>query len=90
MPIPKPNPDEKEQDFVSRCVSALKKEDPEVEQAQVLAVCYSAYRKSKGESMKKEVKRDSDGHIIVAENVALKFTSYIHEDVKEEKEENGK
>lgn len=47
MPLPKPNKNEKEQEFVSRCMSSetMNKEFPE--QKQRAAVCYSQYKKRK-------------------------------------------
>lgn len=49
MPLPKPNKDEKEKDFISRCMSneTMKKEYPDGKQR--VAVCYSQF-KSKAES----------------------------------------
>lgn len=95
MPIPKPKSDESEQDFVSRCVRQLKSENPDAGQAQVLAICFDVFRKSKeaGEKMeadiknsKDEVKLDEDGHIIVAENVSVRFETgmFIKEGVEDE------
>ena len=45
MPSPKPN--EKESDFISRCVPYVKKEHPDWEQDKCTAVCYSIWRESK-------------------------------------------
>ena len=47
MPIPKPNKDESQNSFISRCMSdsVMKKEFPE--QKQRSAVCYDSWRKSK-------------------------------------------
>jgi len=81
MPIPKPKPNEKEQDFVGRCVSQLRNEDPDATQAQIVAICFDAFKTAQqGEKMetdvknsKKEIKLDEDGHIIVAENVKVRF-----------------
>jgi len=47
MPIPKPNPGEKESDFVGRCISALKKADPERDDKQIQAMCYGSWREAK-------------------------------------------
>lgn len=47
MPIPKPNKNETEQDFVSRCVPILKKNDPKKNQNQIVAICYTEYSKFK-------------------------------------------
>lgn len=47
MPLPKPNKNEKEKEFISRCMSSetMNKEFPD--QKQRAAVCYSQYRKRK-------------------------------------------
>jgi hypothetical protein len=47
MPLPKPNPDEQEKEFVSRCMSneTMKKEYPD--QKQRVAVCFSQYKRRK-------------------------------------------
>jgi len=46
--MPNPKKDEKEKDFISRCVPYVKKEHPEWEIKQVTAVCYSMWRRAKG------------------------------------------
>jgi hypothetical protein len=63
MPIPKPQKDEKQTDFISRCMSdeIMKKEYPE--QAERTAVCFQQW--------KTKDKRDEKGRIIVAENVPI-------------------
>ena len=81
MPVPKPSPDEKEDDFMSRCLSKMADEDPNMDNKQRVAICFAAYRqrKKKGESMdeeyseSKQKKYDEQGRIIVAENVKLIF-----------------
>jgi HK97 family phage prohead protease len=45
MPIPTPNPNETESDFVSRCMEAMESEYPNAEQR--AAVCHSQWRKAK-------------------------------------------
>ncbi|HEY0089707.1 MAG TPA: hypothetical protein VGB37_12745 [Candidatus Lokiarchaeia archaeon] len=52
MPIPKPNPNEKEQEFISRCMSneVMKKEFPD--QKQRAGVCYSQWRKKLSKELK--------------------------------------
>lgn len=42
---PEPNPGESEQDFVGRCVPYIKKEHPDWEQDQIVATCYSIYKR---------------------------------------------
>lgn len=43
MPVPEPGDDESEDEFVSRCMSAI---SDEYDQEQALAICYSTYRES--------------------------------------------
>ena len=45
MPIPKPKKGEKEDDFVSRCMSDIGDEYDDKDQA--LAICHDTWRKSK-------------------------------------------
>jgi len=59
MPVPSPKKGESRDKFVSRCISTLKKRDPDREDKQIQAMCYSAWRKE-GVNMK--------------ENVPLKFS----------------
>lgn len=49
MPIPKPNPKEKESEYVSRCMEAIGSEYDSNEQA--VAVCYATYRKNEMQKM---------------------------------------
>jgi len=49
MPIPKPKPGEKEDDFVGRCLAAIGDEYEDNDQA--VAVCYSTFREAKKKSM---------------------------------------
>jgi len=65
MPIPKPKKGEKQNDFISRCMSdkTMNKEYPD--QKQRTAICFKSWRDSK------ECKRDEQGRIIIAENVPL-------------------
>jgi len=82
MPIPKPNKGEKQNDFIGRCMGndTMKTEFPD--QKQRNAVCFKQWRDSK-----ENLRRDEDGHIIVAENVKLVFNGNI--DFKEEVKEDG-
>ncbi|MGE5575104.1 MAG: hypothetical protein ACM3UL_03115 [Ignavibacteria bacterium] len=54
MPVPKPNSDESEREYISRCEKLMHKENeskPEGEKrsnAQMSAICYSTWRKNKG------------------------------------------
>jgi len=47
MPIPEPKAGETEQEFISRCMSVLSKEDPDKLHKQRLAICYSKWREAK-------------------------------------------
>lgn len=95
MPIPTPSPEEKESDFMSRCMSAMADEDPNMDNKQRVAVCFDSFKKSKkkGESMdskinkEKSVKRDELGRIIVAEGVKITFSGNINF-IQESEEKN--
>jgi len=52
--IPSPRKGESEQDYVSRCIPAVKEVDPKRPQKQVIAICYTTYRRSKGKLKKEE------------------------------------
>ena len=52
MPIPSPGKDEKQDAFISRCISAVKEADPDREQDQIVAMCYSAWRDAKKKAHK--------------------------------------
>jgi hypothetical protein len=43
MPIPKPKKDEVKEEFISRCITTLRNEDPEKPQKQIAAICYDAW-----------------------------------------------
>mgnify|MGYP003132592065 CR=1 FL=1 len=45
MPIPKPNKDEKQRDFMMRCVAVTSKE---YKREQAVAICYKKYREKDG------------------------------------------
>jgi hypothetical protein len=60
MPLPKPSEKEKEQKFVSRCVSDEMMMKDYKDQKQRLAVCYSQYSrrvKNKGEASWDDVRK---------------------------------
>lgn len=48
MPIPTPRKDEKEKDFISRCVSMETKAAPNRDKEQIVAMCYSKWREKHG------------------------------------------
>lgn len=54
MPLPTPRKDEKESAFISRCVSMETKAAPERDRKQVIAMCYSQWRKHRGGSPPKK------------------------------------
>lgn len=47
MPVPKPGKNEKEDAFISRCISTLHKTDPDRPDDQITAMCFNAWRESK-------------------------------------------
>jgi len=51
--MPSPRKNETQDKFVGRCISYVKKEHPEWGKDQVVAVCYSIWRKAKGETPEK-------------------------------------
>jgi len=86
MPIPKPKDGETKPEFISRCISQLKNEDPDRPNDQIQAICFDAWKKSNeqtGDIMTeenvKEKKYDEDGRVIVAENVKVTFSGYLNE-----------
>jgi len=54
MPLPTPNKGEKQQDFVSRCISFETKASPDREAAQVQAMCYAQWRRAKAGKLSEE------------------------------------
>jgi len=58
MPIPNPKPNEKQNDFISRCVSTLAKSDPNMPNEQRVAICFGKWRKSKGIKKMEEIKEE--------------------------------
>lgn len=47
MPIPKPGKDEKQDEFISRCISELHEIDPDRSDEQITAICYQTWRDSR-------------------------------------------
>jgi len=45
MPIPNPTGNEERQHFISRCIKTVRHRDPERPLKQVIAICYTAWRK---------------------------------------------
>jgi len=46
LPVPEPRSGESESDFIGRCISALHKTDPDRTDDQIIAMCYSTWRRS--------------------------------------------
>ena len=84
MPIPTPHDSESEQDFIGRCITKVKSEDEDMDDKQVQAICFSAWKNKKTESGEKMIKRDEDGNFIVAEGIRVVFEAYISENIQEE------
>lgn len=51
MPIPKPNKNEGQQDFMSRCISQLSKIDSDLERDQIMAICGESWREAKSAAL---------------------------------------
>lgn len=49
MPVPEPRSGESEDDFIGRCISTLHKTDPDRPDDQITAMCFSTWRRSRGE-----------------------------------------
>lgn len=47
MPVPKPKPKEDRQSFISRCISKMHDLDPNRPQKQLIAICFSSWRKNR-------------------------------------------
>jgi hypothetical protein len=45
MPIPNPKPNEKQNDFVSRCMESLRED--EIPNKQKVAICYTQFKRAK-------------------------------------------
>jgi hypothetical protein len=68
MPLPTPSKDEKQQDFVSRCISFETKASPGRDPKQVQAMCYTAWRKAKGEKLSEEDFNTLEHYALFADN----------------------
>jgi len=49
MPIPKPTPNEEQSHYISRCISFLKNEKPDMDSKQAAAICFQTWRDTKKE-----------------------------------------
>jgi len=47
MPVPTPQQGEERNDFISRCISTMKKQDPNRDDKQIQAICYDTWRKKR-------------------------------------------
>lgn len=56
MPMPKPRKGEKQNQFISRCISQLKGEDTEKPNDQIQAICFDTWRRSKKKKLSSEKK----------------------------------
>lgn len=54
MPLPNPNPSEKQNDFVSRCMSSSIMNSDYPDQKQRAVICYSQYKKRKSSNSSQE------------------------------------
>lgn len=54
MPLPTPNKDEKQSDYVGRCMEFWSSEDTKLDQKQQLASCYDRYRRWKKNRKKRD------------------------------------
>lgn len=48
MPLPNPIKNEKQDDYVSRCISFVKSESPDIDNDQAVAMCHSQWREARG------------------------------------------
>jgi hypothetical protein len=72
MPLPEPKEDEEEQEFVSRCIGEVSKTDPDRPQNQIIAICYSQWRKkskSESESESEEFKELSKTTVLLGDEI---------------------
>jgi hypothetical protein len=63
MPLPTPNADESQDDFISRCISFVHDESPERPDEQIQAMCFEAWRdrnKAMGNALKALSRNDSE------------------------------
>lgn len=54
MPLPKPNEGEAQKDFISRCVAAESHASPDMDNKQVVAMCYTQWRNAKAGKLSEE------------------------------------
>jgi len=57
MPIPQPKTNEKQNDYMGRCMHKINKDNPEMENKQQVAICLNSFRKPKKKS-KAEIEVD--------------------------------
>lgn len=61
MPVPTPRSGEQQDDFISRCISFLADEDPEMPNRQRIAICFSQWRDK--EEIEWLIPRDARRHL---------------------------
>ena len=58
MPIPQPKDNEKQNDYMGRCMHKVNKDNPEMENKQQVAICLNAFSKPKKKSKANEIEVD--------------------------------
>jgi hypothetical protein len=58
MPIPQPKKDEKQNDYMDRCMHKVNKDNPEMENKQQVAICLNTFSKPKKKSKANEIEVD--------------------------------
>jgi hypothetical protein len=58
MPIPQPKKDEKQNDYMDRCMHKVNKDNPEMENKQQVAICLNTYSNSEKKSKANEIEVD--------------------------------
>ena len=76
MPIPRPKSDEKQSDYISRCMLALSSDNKP--QNQKLAICYNAFKNEKKSLLIKTVTKMYD--LIISNLIKAKRSKYINPD----------
>ena len=58
MPIPQPKPNEKQNDYMGRCMHKVNKDNPKMENKQQVAICLNTYNNPKKKSKANEIEVD--------------------------------
>lgn len=56
MPVPSPHKGESEREFISRCIRTMEHRDPDRSHEQIIAMCYSKLRATRGKKAGKRKK----------------------------------